>query len=253
MVHPRPDRGERPQASAVIVAAGSSTRMASAGGATAERKPLLPLRGRTLLEHTCAAFDAAPSVFEIVLVVHPQDLERCRTMVRAAAVDHPTLAKVSAVVAGGRERTESVRAGVNGVSERAGVVLVHDAARPMIEPATIERAVEVAWSEGAALVAVRVRDTLKVSASGTHAESTLDRSLLWAAQTPQAFRTERLKRLLERAEKDGLLATDESALHERYMGPVPIVEGDPRNLKITTPSDLGVAEALLAERAERVP
>jgi 2-C-methyl-D-erythritol 4-phosphate cytidylyltransferase len=129
-------------------------------------------------------------------------------------------------------------------------VLVHDAARPLIQVEVIELAARTAHEQGAALVAVPVSDTLKTSASGTHAERTLDRSVLWAAQTPQAFRRAVLVELLARAAADEFEPTDDCALHERYLGPVPIVAGDPSNLKITTPSDLMIAEALLASRAK---
>jgi 2-C-methyl-D-erythritol 4-phosphate cytidylyltransferase len=215
----------------------------------APRKPFLPLGGSTLLEQACAPFHRAASVVEIVLVVHGDDLERCRGMV-ANHARHPSLAKVTAVVAGGAERSDSVRAGVERVGAQPAIVLVHDAARPMVRTETIERAIAVAAQQGAALVAVPVRDTLKRSADGSRAEATVDRSSLWAAQTPQAFEVDRLKQLLERARSEGLSATDESSLHERFLGPVPIVEGDPGNLKITTPADLAIAEALFAARRE---
>ena len=233
------------RAAAVLVAAGDSVRM---GGEA--RKPLLPLCGRTLIEHTAAAFDRSPCVVEIVIVGHPADVETYAQMARDATRGHPAFLKVRAVVPGGRRRTQSVRLGTRSVSPDIDVVLVHDAARPLIQPDVIELAARTAMSEGAAVVAVPVSDTLKTSASGTHAERTLDRSVLWAAQTPQAFRRAVLVELLSRAAADEFEPTDDCALHERYLGPVPIVAGDPRNLKITTPSDLRIAEALLAARAK---
>jgi len=229
----------------VLVAAGDSLRMGSEA-----RKPLLSLCGRTLIEHTAEAFDRSPSVVEIVIVGHPADVETYAQMARDAARRHPAFLKVRAVVPGGRRRTQSVRLGTRSVSPDIDVVLVHDAARPLIQPEVIELAARTAMREGAAVVAVPVSDTLKTSASGTHAERTLDRSVLWAAQTPQAFRRAVLVELLARAAADEFEPTDDCALHERYLGPVPIVTGDPRNLKITTPSDLMIAEALLAARAK---
>ena len=229
----------------VLVAAGDSLRMG-----TGARKPLLELCGRTLIEHTAGAFDRSPSVVEIVIVGHPADIEIYAQMARDATVRHPTFLKVRAVVPGGRRRTQSVRHGTRSVSPDIDVVLVHDAARPLIQPDVIEAAARMAMREGAALVAVPVTDTLKTSASGTHAEHTLDRSVLWAAQTPQAFRRAVLVELLSRAAADEFEPSDDCALHERYLGPVPIVAGDPRNLKITTPADLLIAEALLRSRAE---
>lgn len=236
------------RAAAVIVAAGDSTRM---GGVAARgvRKPLLELGGRPLLAHSCAAFDAAPSVAAIVVVAHRDD---CDAIARLARRDG-SFAKVSRIVPGGATRTDSVRAGVEAAGREHDVVLVHDAARPLIDPATIERAVEIAAREGAALVATAVSDTLKHSDDGVRATRTIDRSTVWAAQTPQAFRAELLRELLERAEREGFKPTDDAALYERYVGPIALVEGGRSNLKITVPEDLLVAEAILALRARKEP
>ena len=242
---PTKDTKQSLRAAAVIVAAGDSTRMGSG-----PRKPLLTLAKRLLIEHTLAAFDRAPSVLEIVIVSHPADVEIFAQMARDAARHHPSFMKVRAIVPGGKRRTHSVRHGVQSVSQDVEVILVHDAARPLIGADVIEMAAFVAQRDGASVVAVPLSDTLKTSASGTHAERTLDRSVLWAAQTPQAFRREILIELLARAEADDFDATDDCALHERYLGPVTIVAGDPCNLKVTTPSDLVVAEALLNWRAK---
>jgi 2-C-methyl-D-erythritol 2,4-cyclodiphosphate synthase len=154
------------------------------------------------------------------------------------------------VVPGGDQRTRSVHAGVAAVSKECELVLVHDAARALVRPATIASAIETAAREGAALVAVRVADTLKSAPDGSRAAQTVDRSALWAAQTPQAFRTAELRELLERARTDGFVPTDDAALYERYVGPIPLVRGDPTNLKITTPDDLALAEAILAARTK---
>jgi 2-C-methyl-D-erythritol 4-phosphate cytidylyltransferase len=231
-------------ASAIVVAAGSSARMHRSGPPGA-RKPLLRLGDRTVLEHACAALAAPAAVRELVLVVHPGDLEAVRALVRAS----PDLAKVRAVVEGGERRGDSVRAGVLAASPEADVLAVHDAARPLVEVEVVEEVLAVAEREGAALVAVPVHDTLKRAPRGTHSEATLDRSTLWAAQTPQAFRAPLLRELLERARAEGFQATDEAALHERYVGPCPIVRGDSTNLKVTTPADLAVAAAILEQRA----
>lgn len=227
----------------MLVAAGSSTRM----GARSERKPFLELDGRTVLQHAAEAFDRAPSVVELVLVVHADDLDRARRL----AAECPELAKSRAEVPGGAERADSVRLGVLCTSFEVDVILVHDAARPLVDAERVERAVATAAERGAALVAVPVRDTLKSSSDGRHAEHTVDRSHLWSAQTPQAFRARELRDLVRRAEREGWRPTDDAALWERYVGPVPLVEGDPANLKITTPDDLAVASAVLASRAAR--
>lgn len=240
-----PDKAPPLRAAAVIVAAGDSTRMGSA-----TRKPLLALAGRTLIEHTLAAFDRAASIDEIVIVGHASDLELLAQMARDSSRRHPAFRKVRAIVPGGRRRTQSVRLGVRATAETSEVILVHDGARPLVSPEVIDEAAAVAAREGAALVAVPVGDTLKTSASGTHAERTLDRSVLWAAQTPQAFRRALLLDLVSRAEVDEFEPTDDCALHERYVGPVRIVVGDARNLKVTTQADLAIAAALLEARAQ---
>jgi 2-C-methyl-D-erythritol 4-phosphate cytidylyltransferase len=235
-----------PNVACVLVAAGESTRM---GGVEANgaRKPLLRLAGRPLIEHACAAFDAVGSVGAIVIVAHRDDVEALERLAR----ESPALAKVARVVAGGAQRTDSVRLGVEQVGPASEIVLVHDAARPLIAPATIERAIEVAAREGAALTAIRVSDTLKSSSDGRRASATLDRSTVWAAQTPQAFRAQLLRELLERAQRDGFTPTDDAALYERYVGPIALVEGERSNLKVTVPEDLAVAEAILALRAQK--
>jgi len=235
----------QPTAVAIVVAAGQSTRMGRTDGDSA-RKPLLTLEGHTLLEHACAAFGAVAAVHEIVVVAHPEDVGR----VRELAAHSPALAKVRAVVAGGAQRTDSVRAGVEAASRECEIVLVHDAARPLVLPATIERSITVAARDGAALVAVPVRDTLKSSPDGARAATTVDRSMLWAAQTPQAFRAAILRDILARAAADGWVATDDAALYERYVGPITLVPGEATNLKITTPEDLVLASAILAQRVK---
>jgi len=243
-----PTRSTR--AAAVIVAAGASSRFTSAvapGGPP--RKPFMQLGGSTVLELACAAFDAVAAIEHLVLVLRTEDLAAVERM----GLGHGCLRKVSALVEGGSERIDSVRAGVEAVPRGAVLVAVHDAARPLVLPQTIERALKVAARSGAALVASPVRDTIKISATGEQAESTLDRSVLWAAQTPQVFRTALLRELLERAQSEGFKLTDEAALHERFVGPVAIVEGEPSNLKITTPSDLVLAEAILRARREGKP
>jgi 2-C-methyl-D-erythritol 4-phosphate cytidylyltransferase len=132
------------------------------------------------------------------------------------------------------------------------VVLIHDVARPLVRSERIEAVALAARASGAALLAVPVRDTIKRSRDGRAAESTLDRSELWAARTPQAFAAERLHAMLERAAAEGLRATDDAALHERYFGPVALVEDAFDNWKLTTREDLALAEAWLArEDAQR--
>jgi len=152
---------------------------------------------------------------------------------------------VRAIVAGGAVRSDSVRAGLAACAAQCELVALHDAARPLVERDSVERALALAARLGAALLAIPVTDTVKTSADGERAEATLDRSVLWCAQTPQVFRRELLQRLVERAAAEGFRPTDEAALHERYVGPIPIARGSARNLKLTTPEDLPLILALL--------
>src|SRR5262245_19376576 len=233
-----------PRAAAVLVAAGGSTRMVCAGAAPLPRKPWLDLDGQPVLAHACLACARARSVVEIVVVAHPDDLRRAEELRESS----PELSKVRAVVPGGRERAESVRLGARAVAGPADVIAVQDAARPLVAPELIDRTVRAAALEGAAVVAVPLADTLKQSEDGRHVLRTVDRSSLWCAQTPQAFRAAEFLELLARAERDRFLPTDDAALWERYVGPLAIVEGDGTNLKLTTPADLEIARALVALR-----
>jgi 2-C-methyl-D-erythritol 4-phosphate cytidylyltransferase len=233
--------------SAVLLAAGQSSRMGGDSGS--DRKPFLVLEGLTLLEHACAAFDRSPAVSEIVLVGHPDDGERLQRLRKSCAA----LAKVRTIVAGGELRTDSVRAGVAACDPKSRLIAIHDVARALIETSIVERAIEKAGARGAALVAIPMHDTVKTSSDGEHAETTLDRSVLWCAQTPQVFKAERLKALLEQARAENFRPTDDSALYERYSGPIPIVMGSPHNLKITTPDDLVLAASILRSRRTARP
>ena len=213
-------------------------------GPTAQRKPLLELAGRPLVEHVCAALDRAETVSEAIVVAHADDVE---TIERWCA-ERPAFAKVRGVVRGGATRTDSVRAGVRWCGFGIDVILVHDAARPLATPALVDATVVRAAREGAALAALPVRDTVKRSADGAFADQTLDRARLWAAQTPQAFLARGFREVLAAAEREAFTPTDDAALWERYRGPVALVEGETANFKITDPADLALAETLLAAR-----
>jgi 2-C-methyl-D-erythritol 4-phosphate cytidylyltransferase len=213
-------------------------------GAGRVRKPFLVCAGKPVLEHACAAFDAAASVREVILVVHPEDVETAERW----CAERAAFAKVRAVVVGGAERADSVRRGVRWCAFDLAIVCVHDAARPLVRPECIDAVVERARQSGAALLAQPVKDTLKRSADGRFAAETVAREGLWAAQTPQAFEQRALRELLEQAAADGFAPTDDAALWERYRGPVALVPGEPSNLKLTTPGDLELAAALFATR-----
>ena len=154
--------------------------------------------------------------------------------------------ELQAAVAGGRERQDSTRAGLAALPADVDLVAVHDAARPLVRPEDVERVVSAAREGGAALLAVPVRDTIHHVRDGLLAE-TPPRETCWAAQTPQAFRRDWLEEALAKAAAEGTVGTDDAGLVRALGVPVRVVEGDPRNLKITTWEDLAVAEAWLRQ------
>ncbi|HEY8528373.1 MAG TPA: 2-C-methyl-D-erythritol 4-phosphate cytidylyltransferase [Paenibacillaceae bacterium] len=221
---------------AVIVAAGSGRRMGAR-----ENKVFLPLGGKPILAHALAAFEACAAVESVVVVAAPGERERA-----AAVCEEAGCRKVSAIVEGGAERQDSVRAGLAALDTDG--VLVHDAARPLVTPEKIDACRRSAEECGAAALAVPVHDTIKVTDEHGWIVATPDRRTLWAVQTPQAFRREELAEAHRLALADGFRATDDAMLLERLGRRVAVVEGDYANVKITTPEDLELAERLLMRR-----
>ena len=219
--------------SAVIVAAGSSSRM---GGVD---KLAAPLGESTVIAHTLRAFQECGEVTEIVLVLR-------KGAEKPALAGASGCGKLGRIVHGGDTRTQSAYAGVMACDPGAEIILIHDGARPLVTQKVIQNAVEGARKYGAAVPVTPVTDTVKVGKDG-FADSTPDRETLFAAQTPQAFRSELIKAALQDAVDKGLSLTDDCAAVERLGMRVKLVEGDARNRKITLPSDLAVAELLLKE------
>jgi 2-C-methyl-D-erythritol 4-phosphate cytidylyltransferase len=225
--------------SVLLLASGSSSRMRAGG--VEERKVWLPLAGRTVLEHALLAFEAVAEVVEIVVAVHPDDLARAAALQGRAA-------RPVRVVAGGAARMDSAGAALAAVQASSTLVAIHDAARPLVQPAVVARVLAAAAEHGAAIAARRVHDTIKRSLDGRLERETLDRESLWAAQTPQAFERARYASLVARAAAEGWTPTDDAALWERWVGPVRLVDGGSGNIKLTTREDLLLAEAMLAAR-----
>ena len=224
---------------AILVAAGSGERMGAG-----RPKAFVPLAGQPLLLRAAVAFQQAPSVEAIVAVVPRSEIDSARALLS-------TLPKVAGVVAGGPRRQDSVAEGLRQMpAEFGGLVLVHDAARPLVEVATIEAVCAAARESGAALPVLELVDTVKRVHEGTVHE-TLDRRELGAAQTPQGFRRDVLSRAYAQAERDGTVLTDEAMAVERIGAPVRAVPGTARNRKITTPEDLAWAEDLLGAEDRR--
>jgi len=202
-------------------------------------KAFLELAGQALVLRSALVFDAAPSVGHIVAVVPGAEVEAARALL-------VSVRKLVAVVPGGERRQDSVLLGMKQAPEGFdGVVLVHDAARPLVDVALVEAVVREAAGSGAALPVLPVVDTVKRVRDGLVVE-TLDREELGAAQTPQGFRFPLLVEAYEAARRDRVTLTDEAMAVERLGAPVRAVPGSPRNRKITTPEDLAWAEGVLA-------
>jgi len=205
-------------------------------------KQYLLLAGKPILAHTLQIFQDAPFVDDIFVIVPEAEIPYCREHV----VERHGLAKVRGIVAGGAERQHSVMNGLKAAA-RVGdddVVLIHDGVRPFVSERILARAVEVARVHDGALVAVPVKDTIKVVMDGI-VRATPAREELWQAQTPQAFRYSVIMAAHEIAAAERYLGTDDAALVEWMGKEVHIVMGDYRNIKITTPEDLVLAEAFL--------
>lgn len=222
--------------SAIIAAGGRGMRMGEA-----RPKQYLLLDGQTILQRTVAAFDRSERIDEIVLVVPRESTDGTPEV----TITHGTRLRV---VTGGARRQDSVALGFAAVSADASVVVVHDAARPFCDAEVIARTIDAAAQHGAAIAAIETYDTVKELASGTgdgrFVGRTLARETIVLAQTPQAFRREVLADAI-RLGRNGADATDEASLAERAGHRVALVEGDPRNIKITTPEDLATAKQIV--------
>ena len=225
----------------LIAAAGSGRRM----GADCN-KLLLPLAGRPVLAWTLEAALACPAIGWIGLVGQPHDAAAIEAIVAAARPTRPVV-----WIEGGSTRQESVSRGLAGLPADAEAVLIHDGARCLVEPSLLAAsaaALERAFPGGAGIVAATpVTDTIKEVEDGTIC-ATPDRSRLWAAQTPQGFGVEQLRRAHATARSEGWEVTDDAALYERLGWSVRVLEAPPSNIKLTTAFDLTIAEAVLARR-----
>ena len=220
---------------AVVVAAGTSARMG-------KDKLFLPLDGVPVLARTLMALNAAEAVDEIIVVTMPEKLEKV-----AAMKAEYGLGKLSKVVVGGANRTESALAGASEADERAKIICIHDAVRPFVTADIIAEAVHFAVLYQSAAPAVPVKDTIKVASDGVVSE-TPDRAQLFAVQTPQAFQADIIKAALTAALRDGKSYTDDCAAVEALGVKTYLCRGSEENIKITTPADLPVAEAILKSR-----
>ncbi|MFZ5774190.1 MAG: 2-C-methyl-D-erythritol 4-phosphate cytidylyltransferase [Thermodesulfobacteriota bacterium] len=232
------------QSATVIIAAGGAGHRMGA----AIPKQFLPLAGTPVLIHTIRAFLRVAAIREVVVVAPTAQLERTGSLL----AEHGLAARCR-VVAGGTLRQDSVRLGLAAVAADSVLVAVHDAARPLIKPEDITQCLAAAERHGAAIVAVPVTDTLKQVGEQGVIGQTVDRQRLWRAQTPQACRADLLRRAFAQAEQAGFVGTDEASLLEFCKIPVTVVAGSETNLKITSPDDLRIAEALLGQTQGEQP
>lgn len=225
--------------SVVVPAAGQGKRM-HAG----INKTFLTLLGTPMLVRTMQKLSACSKVDEIIVAVGEDEVEGTRKL-----LEHVPNIKPFAIVAGGAERQDSVANGLRAVSFEADIVLVHDAARPMVSVETIEKVIDAAKETGAAIAAVPAKNTIKVVDEDGIVESTPERASLWEVQTPQGFKKDMLMEAYQNAYAEKFLGTDDASLVERLGYPVKVVMSDYRNIKITTPEDLLTAEAFLGSDA----
>lgn len=219
----------KPRAAAVVVAGGSGRRV---GGPV--RKQYLEVAGEPVLRRALLPFLDHPRIGRVVVVLPPDDAENPPSWLSHLPVS---------IVPGGAERGDSVWNGLHALGEETEIVLVHDGARPFVTHGVIDRVLDACQGAGA-IAAVPVTDTIKEVADDGTIAGTPDRTRLWQAQTPQGFPLAGLLNAYRLARAAGVAATDDAALYERYVGPVRVVMGSYRNLKVTRRADLALAEAL---------
>lgn len=223
--------------SVILVAAGQSTRFGAI--ATAEKKPFVVVNQRPLWWYSAKVFRQFPQVQQLIVVLAAEDQvffrQQFSDLIQELAIE---------IVIGGSERSDSVNNGLNAVDLTSDYVAIHDAARPCIDRALVDRVFQMGQESGAAIPAIPIASTIKRSADGIHIDATVDRQQLYLAQTPQVFHRKIIQRLYQ--QKDESPTTDEAQLAERFDVPVRLVAGTPWNQKVTTAEDLIWVESCLA-------
>lgn len=222
---------------AIVLAAGRSSRM---GGGT--NKQFLELLGKPILWYSLDAFQNCEAVNAIVVVRRPEYAEEAIEVARG-------FKKVVAFTDGGAERQNSVWNGLEKCQSGTEIVAIHDGARPLVTTELIAATIQNARAHGTGIAATKVVDTIKEADDNRTILRTVDRTKLWAVQTPQTVRYDLLRRAYAKVLEQGIVVTDEAAAVEKLGEPVKLVDTPFLNLKITTPSDLAMAEALLRQRA----
>lgn len=229
--------------SAVILAAGSGQRFGQEKGL----KQFCPICSVPALVHTLRAFESSSLIDEILIVTRETDIVRCEEYVKDYGIK-----KVSKILAGGNDRQDSAKRGFDAVSNDAKFVAFHDGARCLVTRGIIENTIRAAYEHGVAIAAERSRDTVKIATDNGFSKESPDRNTVWLAKTPQVFMADIYRAALYSAEKDGVRATDDSMLAERLGFKVKLVECGNENIKLTTPNDVYIAEAILRARQERI-
>jgi 2-C-methyl-D-erythritol 4-phosphate cytidylyltransferase len=224
------------KADAVIVSAGKGLRFMEG-----KKKQFHFLEGKPILAHTLDQFETCPLIQSIRLVAGQEDMDYCLKEI----IEKYRFQKVSQIVPGGKRRQESVKNGIDALPKDADIVVIHDGVRPFVTKAMIEDSIHSAVRYGAVILAMPVKDTIKMSNPDGTVLKTLDRESLWQVQTPQTFKVQVIKEAYFKAAEDAFIGTDDASLVERLGVKVHILPGSYTNIKITTPEDLWLANLFL--------
>lgn len=228
------------KAVAVIVSAGKGQRFMNG-----KKKQFYFLADKPILAHTLDKFETCPLVHSILLVVGQDDMDYCLKEI----VEKYQYQKISQIVPGGKRRQESVKNGIEALAKDAEIVVIHDGVRPFVTREMIEESIYSAQRFGAVVMAMPVKDTIKMAHANGTVLQTLDRESLWQIQTPQTFQAHVIKEAYQKATEDGFVGTDDASLVERMGIKVHILPGSYTNIKITTPEDLILANLFLRIKA----
>ena len=237
-----PNKKQPTFTSAVIVAGGSSTRMGDGIS-----KQFLEIGGIPVVARTLLAFEQAPEIDEIIIVVKKEETDLYKSF-----KDTYNLTKLKKAVVGGDSRQESAQNGFLAISQKSQYVAIHDGARCLITPKEISEVCQAAYTHGAATAASRATDTIKIANEGGFIEKTVERNTVWHAQTPQIFKADLYRAALAVAERDGITVTDDCSLVENIEHPIKLVECSASNMKITTPKDIHSAKAIIRARENAI-
>jgi 2-C-methyl-D-erythritol 4-phosphate cytidylyltransferase len=228
------------KADAIIVSAGKGQRFMEG-----RKKQYFSLGGKPILAHTLDQFDTCPLIRSILLVIGQEDQDYCLKEI----IEKFKYRKISQVIPGGKRRQDSVKNGLDGLSPHSEIIVIHDGVRPFVTKEMIEDSIRSAIRFGAAIIAMPVKDTIKMAHPDGTVLKTLDRDSLYQAQTPQTFQTPLIREAYLKATEDGFVGTDDASLVERLGKKVHVLPGSYTNIKITTPEDLMLADFILKMRA----